>query len=415
MVSARDSHYLIRKQYNTNMEKRTIAILGATGSIGTQALDIVSRYPDRFSAACLTAHNSSEKLFDLVRKFRPKCAALNIEPEALPEDVRFCEWFFGPDSTVKALLASGAQDALCAIVGIAGLDAVWAALDVCERVLLANKEALVTGGSLVMRKAAERGIPMLPVDSEHSAIFQCLQARYARPLTPGTQDSVPFSNTVKRLLLTASGGALRDWAKADMTNATVRDVLRHPTWNMGGKITVDCATMVNKGLEIIEAHHLFDMPAEKIDVVVHPQSVIHSMIEFTDGAVLAQLGMPDMRGPIGYAMGYPERLPYDAKPVDFFALGHLDFMPPDFDRFPALRLAIEALKAGGSMPVILNGANELAVGAFLREAIPFGRIPEIIEEALQSVPRTEITCIADVYAADRAARACAENTIRRLK
>ncbi len=382
------------------MEKRTIAILGATGSIGTQALDIVSRYPDRFDAACLTAHASSEKLFDLVRRFRPRCAALNAEPADLPEDVRFCEWFFGPDATVRALKASKAQDALCAIVGIAGLDAVWAALDVCERVLLANKEALVTGGDLVMRRAAERRIPMLPVDSEHSAIFQCLQAR---------QD-----NPVRRLLLTASGGALRTWEKAAMYDATVRDVLKHPTWCMGGKITVDCASMVNKGLEIIEAHHLFNMPADRIDVVIHPQSVIHSMIEFEDGAVLAQLGMPDMRGPIGYAMGWPERLPYGAKPVNFYELGHLDFAAPDYDRFPALKMAIEALKAGGSMPVILNGANEAAVGTFLREQIPFGRIPEIIGHALEHVPMTAITSIPDVYAADAAARADAENTIRRL-
>jgi len=325
------------------MQKRTIAILGATGSIGTQALDIVSRYPDRFSAVCLTAHRSSEKLFDLVRKYRPRCAALNLEPETLPDDVRFCEWFFGADSSVRALCASGAQDALCAIVGIAGLDAVWAALDVCQRVLLANKEALVTGGELVMRKAADRGIPLLPVDSEHSAIFQCLQARQGNP--------------VRRLLLTASGGALRDWSKADIYSATVRDVLAHPTWNMGGKITVDCATMVNKGLEIIEAHHLFDMPADRIDVVIHPQSVIHSMVEFEDGAVLAQLGMPDMRGPIGYAMGYPERLPYDARPIDFAALGQLDFRAPDLDRFPALGMAIAALQAG----------ERVEVGAWNRE------------------------------------------------
>ena len=381
------------------MQLRTIAVLGATGSIGTQALDIVRRYPDRFRAGCLTAHSSSDKLFELVREFRPDCAALNVEPDTIPEDLRFCEWFFGPDSTVRALKASGAQDALCAIVGIAGLDAVWAAEDVCERVLLANKEALVTGGDLVMRKAAEKRIPMLPVDSEHSAIFQCLQARTGNP--------------VRRLVLTASGGALRSWKKEDMYHATVRDVLKHPTWNMGGKITVDCASMINKGLEIIEAHHLFDMPAERIDVVVHPQSIVHSMIEFEDSAILAQLGMPDMRGPIGYAMGYPERLPYDAKPVNFYELGHLDFAAPDFDRFPCLRMAIESLKAGGSAPVILNGANEAAVRAFLRERIPFGRIPEIIEAALNAVPRTEIRSIADVYAADRAAREAAENDIRR--
>ena len=378
-------------------DKRTIAILGATGSIGTQALDIVRRWPGRFSAACLTAHSSSEKLFELVREFRPRCAALAVEPDELPEDVRFCEWFFGTDSTVRALRASGAQDALCAIVGIAGLDAVWAALDVCERVLLANKEALVTGGDLVTAKSAEKQSPLLPVVSEHSAIFQCLQARQ--------------NNPVRRLILTCSGGALRDWKKEDIYRATVRDVLAHPTWNMGGKITVDCATRINKGLEVIEAHHLFAMPAERIDVVIHPQSVVHSMIEFEDGAVLAQLGRPDMRGPIGYAMGFPGRVPYGVEPLDFAALGHLDFAAPDGERFPCLNMAVEALKAGGSAPVILNGANEAAVGAFLRERIPFGRIAEVIDAALQAVPGTQIQSIADVYRADAAARAAAEIAI----
>ena len=389
-----------REMYNKAMNKRTIAILGATGSIGTQALDIVARYPERFQAVCLTAHNSSEKLFELVRKFRPSCAALNIEPEHIPEDVRFCQWFFGENSTVEALKASQAQDALCAIVGIAGLDAVLTALDGCERVLLANKEALVTGGDLVTARAKERNVPLLPVDSEHSAIFQCLQAKQGNP--------------VKRLWLTCSGGALRTWTKEAMERATVRDVLKHPTWNMGGKITVDCATMANKGLEVIEAHHLFDMPAERINVVIHPQSIIHSMIEFDDGAVLAQMGMPDMRGPIGYAMGYPERLPYDAKPLNFYELGHLDFAAPDHDRFPCLNMAIEALKAGNGMPVIFNGANEQAVGAFLREQISFGRIPEVIDHALQAVTPMKINTIADVYALDRAAREDAENNLRRL-
>ena len=379
------------------MKTRTIAILGATGSIGTQALDIVRRYPEAFKADCLTACGSAEKLFELCRAFRPGVAALVKEPEEIPEDLRSIQWFFGPDSTVRALVASKCQDALCAIVGIAGLDAVWHALDVCERVLLANKEALVTGGDLVMAKAAATGKPLLPVDSEHSAIFQCLQAR---------QD-----NPVKKLLLTCSGGALRNWKKEDIYHATVRDVLAHPTWNMGGKITVDCASMVNKGLEVIEAHHLFDMPAERIEVVVHPQSVIHSMVEFEDGAVLAQLGMPDMRGPIGYAMGFPHRLPYEAKPLDFAALGHLDFAAPDHDRFPCLGMAIEALKAGGSAPVVLNGANEVAVGAFLREQIPFGRIAETIRGALDSVPVRAISSISDVYEADRRARECAEKQL----
>lgn len=381
------------------MQKRSIAILGATGSIGTQALDLVRRYPDRFEATCLVAGRSAEKLFDLVREFRPKVAALAVEPKELPDDVKFCQWIFGEDCPVRALEAARPDDALCAIVGIAGLDAAWTALDVCSRVLLANKEALVTGGALVMDRAARLGKPILPVDSEHSAIFQCLQAR--------------ADNPVRRLHLTASGGALRDWPKEKMAAATVRDVLAHPTWRMGGKITVDCATMVNKGLEVIEARWLFDMPPERINVVVHPQSVIHSMIEFEDGAVLAQLGRPDMRGPIGYAMGYPERLPYGAEELDFAALSKLTFAAPDMERFPGLALARAALEEGGSAPVILNGANEAAVAAFLEERIPFGRIAEIIAETMNACPRFAIDEIGDVHAADAQARAVAAEIIGR--
>ena len=381
------------------MQKRSIAILGATGSIGTQALDLVRRYPDRFEATCLVAGRSAEKLFDLVREFRPKVAALAVEPKELPDDVKFCQWIFGEDCPVRALEAARPDDALCAIVGIAGLDAAWTALDVCSRVLLANKEALVTGGALVMDRAARLGKPLLPVDSEHSAIFQCLQAR--------------ADNPVRRLHLTASGGALRDWPKEKMAAATVRDVLAHPTWRMGGKITVDCATMVNKGLEVIEARWLFDMPPERINVVVHPQSVIHSMIEFEDGAVLAQLGRPDMRGPIGYAMGYPERLPYGAEPLDFAALSKLTFAAPDMERFPGLALARAALEEGGSAPIILNGANEAAVAAFLEERIPFGRIAEIIAETMNACPRFAIDEIGDVHAADAQARAVAAEIIGR--
>ena len=253
--------------------QRKLAILGATGSIGTQALDVARRYPERFRVVCLTARSSAEKLFDLVREFRPRVAALDVGPKALPEDVRFCEWVFGKDSSARALQISGADDALCAVVGIAGLSNVWAALSCCERVLLANKEALVAGGNLVMERARSLNRQLLPVDSEHSAIFQCLRAQEGNP--------------VRHLILTASGGALRDRTAEEVENASVEDVLRHPTWRMGAKITVDCATMLNKGLEVIEAHYLFGMDADKIRVVVHPESVVHSMVEFEDGAVLA--------------------------------------------------------------------------------------------------------------------------------
>ena len=380
---------------------RTIAILGATGSIGGQALDIVRKYPDRFFATCLTAYSASEELFALVREFRPRVAGLEIPPEKIPEDVRFCEWVLGPNSSMRALAASGAQDALCAIVGIAGLSAVWTALDVCERVLLANKEALVTGGELVMEKARSRGKTLLPVDSEHSAIFQCLRARDGNP--------------VRKLILTASGGALRTWDPQEMERATVDEVLRHPTWAMGGKITVDCATMLNKGLEVIEAHHLFSMPVDRIDVVVHPESVVHSMIEFEDGCVLAQMGNPDMRGPIGYAMGFPERLEYGATPLDLTRYGQLHFAQPDTERFPCLRLAREAIAAGGSYPIVLNGANEVAVAAFLRRETRFGTIARTVAAALEGVPCRGISSLEDVFAVDRSARAFAQNYIGGLE
>lgn len=374
--------------------RRTIAILGATGSIGTQALDIARRYPDHFYPVCLTAHTSAEKLFQLVREFRPRVAALETEPREIPEDVKFCRWIFGKNSSARALAESGAEDALCAIVGIAGLDAVWTALDHCQRVLLANKEALVTGGNLVMEKAARLNQPLLPVDSEHSAIFQCLQG--AGPNRP------------RRLILTASGGALRDFPLEKLYYATPADVLKHPTWVMGKKITVDCATMLNKGLEVIEAHYLFHMPVDKIHVTIHPQSVVHSMVEFEDGAVLAQMGNPDMRGPIGYAMGYPHRLDYQARPLDFAAFSQLTFQAPDLKRYPCLGLALEAIRAGGTAPVILNGANEVAVAAFLMERIPFGAIAETVEKTLNRIQTAPVRSIEDVYAADALARKTAE-------
>ena len=378
--------------------KRTIAIAGATGSIGTQALDIVRRHPDRFSAVALTAHSRAEQLFALVREFQPQVAGLVVEPKEIPEDLKHIHWIFGENVAEKSIELTRPDDALMAVVGIGGLPAVLSSIEHAGRILLANKEALVTGGELVMRRIAEKNKPLLPVDSEHSAIFQCLQAANGNP--------------VSRLWLTASGGALRRWTKEQIQNATVADVLKHPTWQMGAKITVDCAGMMNKGLEVIEAHHLFGTPLEQISVVVHPESIIHSMVEFTDGAVLAQMGHADMRGPIGYAMGYPERIAYDAKPMNFAQLGKLTFEEPDIDRFPCLQYAIDAQKAGGNMPVVLNGANEEAVAAFLRGDIAFGRIAEVVLDALNGVEKTAIRSVEDVYEADRLARA---HAVRFLK
>ena len=379
---------------------RTLAILGATGSIGRQALDIARRVPDQFRVTLLTAHSRAEALFELVREFRPAVAALTAEPDTLPEDVRFCQWYFGEDAVRLAVLAAKADDVLSAVVGVAGLPAAMAALDVSGRLLLANKESLVTGGALVMGKAAALHKPIVPVDSEHSAIFQCLQAQGGNP--------------VSRLILTASGGPFRTWEKRDIERATRAQALGHPTWKMGAKITVDCAGMMNKGFEVIEAHHLFSMPMEKIDVIVHPQSVIHSMIEFEDGAVLAQLGAPDMRVPIGYAMGYPARIPFGGERLDFARIASLTFEAPDVERFPCLRMAIDAQKAGGVMPVALNGANEEAVAAFLDERIPFGGIARTVETVLARTENASVREIGDVYEADRRARFMARDVLRAL-
>lgn len=377
---------------------REIAVLGATGSIGVQTLDVVARHPDSFHVTALTAHSNANELFAYVRRFRPKAAGL-VKETAIPEDLRFCEWFFGEDVNSRVLEAAKPDDALCAVVGIAGLPAVMTALKVCKRILLANKEALVTGGQLVMEEARRRGVPILPVDSEHSAIFQCLQGAAAP----------------KRLILTASGGALRTWDKNSIENATVDQVLSHPTWRMGKKITVDCATMMNKGLEVIEAHYLFDMPEEKISVVVHPQSIIHSLVEFVDGSMLAQMGCADMRVPISYALGYPDRIASGAQELDLLSIGVLNFEAPDMDRFPCLALARGALRAGAHAMITLNGANEEAVGAFIAGRIPFGAIAKIVEQILNTTSFGQVSDVDAVYTIDRDARARALREIGRFE
>jgi 1-deoxy-D-xylulose-5-phosphate reductoisomerase len=376
---------------------RTVAVLGATGSIGRQALDLIQRHSGSFKASVLTANQNHEALFDMVRAFRPEAAGLVVRPKELPEDVRFCDWYFGEDCSERALKTHRPDDCLAAVVGIAGLPAVLTALTTCQRVLLANKEALVTAGDLVMARARELGKEILPVDSEHSAIFQCLQGAHG--------------NRPRKLILTASGGPFRTWDAEAIRGARLDDALGHPTWRMGRKITVDCATMMNKGLEIIEAHHLFSMPEESIEVVVHPQSVIHSMVEFFDGAVIAQMGAPDMRGPIGYALGFPARLPYDATPLDF-SKTKITFEAPDEARFPCLKLARQALQEGGSAPVILNGANEVAVSAFLDGRIAFGDIARLVDRALQEVPKRGINTVDDVRAVDLEARASALKNLK---
>ena len=371
---------------------KKIAILGSTGSIGTQALDLCRRHPDRYRVTALTARGNREKLFEQVREFRPETAGLagGLDPAEIPEDLKFCRFLSGREALRAAAAEADADMVLVSIVGIAGLQSVLDALAAGRQVLLANKEALVTGGHLVTDLARKAGKPLLPVDSEHSAIFQCLQAA--------------GGNKPEKILLTASGGPFRTWDRERIEKATREEALKHPNWNMGAKITVDSASMFNKGLEIMEARWLFDLPEDRIEVVVHPQSIVHSAVVFKDGAVLAQLGEPDMRVPIGYAMSYPERLETGVPAPDLFALGSLTFERPDEQKFPALRLARECLRAGGAACTVFNGANEEAVAAFLRGEIPFGEIARRVERALDKLAGLPADCIEEIWEADRKAR-----------
>ena len=381
------------------MKKRRLAILGSTGSIGTQACEVAQLHADRFEVVALTAYASKEKLFEQVRTFRPKLAGLvkPIPMEEIPEDLRFCEWVFGPEALTLAAQCD-CDDVLVSVVGMVGLSSVLTALKHHKRVLLANKETLVAGGHLVMEAAAREGENyLLPVDSEHSAIFQCLQGAAGNP--------------VKSIALTCSGGPFRTWEKDDIRAATRAQALKHPNWVMGQKITIDSATLFNKALEMIEAKWLFNVEPDQINVVVHPQSVIHSGVEFEDGALIAQLGTPDMKLPILYAMSYPERLPTGGDRLDLFKLAGLTFERPDEVRFPSIRLSRECMLAGGAAGCVLNAANEVAVGRLLSSAesamMPVGHIFDTVEEVLQRVGHLPANTLEEVLEADRLAREAA--------
>ena len=371
---------------------QSITVLGSTGSIGTQALSLVRLHPDRYRVAALTAHSNKTLLFEQIREFHPEMVGLTqpIAPEEIPEDLRSVRFVMGKEALRVAAAEVPADMVLVSVVGIAGLQSVMDAIAAGRQVLLANKEALVTGGHLVMDAARRSGKQLLPVDSEHSAIFQCLQA--AGPNRP------------VRLLLTASGGPFRTWSREQIAAATVQQALKHPNWSMGAKITIDSASMFNKALEIMEARWLFDLPPERIRVVVHPQSIVHSAVEFEDGAVLAQLGVPDMRVPIQYAMSYPERLTTGSKPLDLFSIGTLTFEEADTVKFPSIRMAAECLNAGGAACTVLNGANEAAVAAFLHEEIPFGAIYTLVEKTLDAIGSLPAETLEDIFNADRLAR-----------
>lgn len=352
--------------------KRRIAILGSTGSIGRQTLDVVSQHPDLFQIEVLSALNSSDLLIEQAVRFDANAVVINnadkYQKVADALDPHGIKTFCGMDSLCELVRGDNIDIVVTAMVGFSGLRPTMAAIEAGKVIALANKETLVAAGDIVMKAAAKHRVPILPVDSEHSAIFQCLQ---------GAGD-----NAIERIHLTASGGPFREWSREDIAKAPAAAALKHPQWNMGSKISIDSATMMNKGLEVIEARWLFGVGADRINVVVHPQSIIHSMVEFADGAVIAQMGHPDMREPIQYAIGYPSRLPLDNRKLDFSTLGSLTFQSPDRERFPALDLAVEALSKGGNMACIMNAANESAVAAYLRDEIGFYDITDIVAECM---------------------------------
>ena len=385
---------------------RRVALLGATGSIGDSALDVIARHPDRFVVAALAAHRNAAKLAALCRRFRPTIAAL-LDVEAaralavdLARDHLPTRVLVGPEGLAEAASLDEVDTVLAAIVGAAGLSPTLAAARAGKRILLANKEALVIGGALFMRAAAEGGATLVPIDSEHNAIFQCLPEGYARD---------PAKAGVRRILLTASGGPLRERPLAQFGAVTPDEACAHPNWSMGRKISVDSATMMNKGLEVIEAHWLFGVPRHAIEVVIHPQSVIHSLVEYVDGSVLAQLGHPDMRTPIAQALAHPERIDAGVPRLELPALAALAFAAPDLERFPCLGLAYAALDAGGSAPVTLNAANEIAVEAFLTGRARFTDIPATCAEVLARLPAHPVGALDEALAADSAARRAARD------
>lgn len=388
---------------------RNVAVLGATGSIGTSTLDVIARHPDRFRASVLSAHGNVAALAELCARFRPELAVI-ADPALEGELARRlaatgvrCEVASGHEA-----LAAAASGALCdtvvaAIVGAAGLDSTLAAARAGKRLLLANKESIVLAGPLLLDALRAGGGVLIPVDSEHNAIFQCL---------PGGRPELAKSG-VRRLILTASGGPFRGRTRAELAAVTPEQACKHPKWSMGRKISVDSATLMNKGLEVIEAHHLFGAPAGAIDVLVHPQSLVHSLVEYVDGSVLAQLGNPDMRTAIAHALAWPERVEAGVPPLDLAASGALQFEAPDLDTFRCLALAFQALRAGGDAPAILNAANEVAVEAFLAGALPFLAIAEVVEGVLAELPAQAVVDVESLVARDGEARAAARRQLRR--
>jgi 1-deoxy-D-xylulose-5-phosphate reductoisomerase len=388
----------------------TIAVLGATGSIGDSALDVVAHHPERFRIGALAARSNAAKLAELCRRFRPRYAAL-LDADAarglqreLASDGLKTEVLAGPEGLVAVASLPDIDTVLAAIVGFAGLVPTLAAARAGKRILLASKEALVVGGALFMDAVEAGNATLLPIDSEHNAIFQCLPATYARD---------PARAGVRRILLTASGGPFLNRAVEDLARVTPDEACAHPIWSMGRKISVDSATMMNKGLEVIEAHWLFGVPRASIEVVIHRQSVIHSLVEYVDGSVLAQLGNPDMRTPIAQALAFPDRVETDVPKLDLAKIASLDFASPDPARFPCLPLAYEVLVAGGTAAATLNATNEVAVQAFLDGRIRFTDIAAVCAETLSLAPARPLATLEDAFAADADARRIAQRWLAR--
>ena len=382
--------------------RRHVAILGSTGSIGTQALDVIAQHPDLFEVELLTANNNAELLIEQALRFQPNqvviCNPDLYDRVAEALQPKMIKVFAGIESVCDLVGSPDIDIVLTAMVGFSGLRPTIAALEAGKAIALANKETLVAAGSLVMPLARKHQAPVIPVDSEHSAIFQCLQGERVKPL---------------KLILTGSGGPFRTMPAAEMAGITREAALNHPRWKMGAKVTIDSATLMNKGLEFIEARWLFDMAPEDIEVVIHPQSIIHSMVRFSDGCVMAQLSNPDMRLPIQYALSYPYRLPLAMEPLDLIRTGNLSFEEPDLERFPCLAIAQAALKRGGTAPCTMNAANEEAVAAFLEGRIRFTEIPEIIQKTLDKADFEEKPDLETIYSTNFESRRIAAELIAR--
>ncbi len=392
-----------------------LTILGSTGSIGVSTLDVVARHPERYRVIALTAQSQDNILFEQCTRFSPRYAVLLDETAAARLQQRIAltdlgtEVLCGVAALERVASLPEVDTVMAAIVGAAGLRPTLAAAYAGKKILLANKEALVMAGQVFMDAVNNNNATLLPIDSEHNAIFQALPYNYSRHHAGGLAAS-----GVSKILLTASGGPFLKTTMSALQSVTPEEACAHPNWVMGRKISVDSATMINKGLEVIEAHWLFNAPADLIQVVVHPQSVVHSLVQYVDGSVLAQLGNPDMRTPIAHALAYPERIEAGVEPLDLLKVGALDFVAPDLTRFPCLALAYEALRAGGTLPAVLNAANEVAVAAFLSKKIPFLAISSLIDGVLTNSTVESIGTLEDVFRADEGARVLANDLIKRM-